>query len=221
MIAMSVSRLGVEREPPPVTLPALVLKMPPEDKRDIKLQAQRFVEMRMVKAGADAWAAIDKAESFSGWLAIGKALQVGRDHALRATQANAPMGRLYCKEFSKWIEAHGFSRMPKSTRSVAIELAEHSDAITKWRDKLPEQQKRRLIHPLSVTRRWKASLAHDNSKSPQDLKRNAAAAWRRFVSCVEALPADQAAPLWQTVHKKSSLYVINGPTCCGTFQMRF
>jgi hypothetical protein len=82
-------------------------------------------------------------------------------------------------------------------------LAEHSDAITKWRNRLPERQKRRLIHPLSVTRRWKASLAHDNSKSPQDLKRNAAAAWRRFVNCVEALPAEQAVPLWQMVQAQA------------------
>jgi hypothetical protein len=86
-------------------------------------------------------------------------------------------------------------------------LAEHSDAITKWRDKLPEQQKRRLIHPLSVTRRWKASLAHGNSKSPQDLKRNAAAAWRRFVSCCEALSPDQALPLWRAAQVQAAAHL--------------
>jgi len=48
-------------------------------------------------------------------------------------------------------------------------------------------------------RRWPAAAAHDNGKCPQDLKREAAAAWRRFVSCVRALPPDQAAPLWQAV----------------------
>ena len=31
----------------------------------------------------------------------------------------------------------------------------------------------------------------------KDFKRDALAAWRRFVSCVELLPPDQAAPLWQ------------------------
>jgi hypothetical protein len=36
-----------------------------------------------------------------------------------------------------------------------------------------------------------------NGKCPQDLKREAAAAWRRFVTCVSALPPDQAAPHWQ------------------------
>jgi len=40
---------------------------------------------------------------------------------------------------------------------------------------------------------------HDNGKCPQVLKREAAAAWRRFVSCVQALPPDQATLSWQAV----------------------
>ena len=39
----------------------------------------------------------------------------------------------------------------------AVELHEHAEAITSWRDGLPERQRRRLMHPLSVTRRWRAS----------------------------------------------------------------
>jgi hypothetical protein len=56
-----------------------------------------------------------------------------------------------------------------------------------------------VFHPLSNVRRWRASLNHGNGngKCPQDLKRDAMAAWRRFVSCVRSLPADQAAPLWE------------------------
>ena len=38
---------------------------------------------------------------------------------------------------------------------------------------------------------------HGNGRCPTDLKRDAVAAWRRFVSCVELLPPDQAQPLWQ------------------------
>jgi hypothetical protein len=87
--------------------------------------------------------------------------------------------------------------MPKSTRSVAIELHENAAAIEAWKATLPEKQRRRLIHPLSNVRRWRASLDHSNSRCPQDLRRDAMAAWRRFVSCVQALPADQVAPLWQ------------------------
>jgi hypothetical protein len=39
------------------------------------------------------------------------------------------------------------------------------------------------------------------------LKRDAMAAWRRFVARVEMLPADQAAALWQTVAAEASAHV--------------
>jgi hypothetical protein len=93
------------------------------------------------------------------------------------------------------MKANSFDRMPKSVRSVAIELHENAKAIETWRATLPERQRKRLVYRLSNVRRWRASLNHGNDKCPQDLKREAMAAWRRFVSCVRSLPADQAAPL--------------------------
>jgi hypothetical protein len=33
----------------------------------------------------------------------------------------------------------------------------------------------------------------------------AAAAWRRFVSCVEKLPLDQAAPLWRDAQAQAAV----------------
>ena len=38
----------------------------------------------------------------------------------------------------------------------------------------------------------RAATAHDNGKCPADLKRDAIAAWARFRSCLEALPASEA-----------------------------
>jgi hypothetical protein len=95
------------------------------------------------------------------------------------------------------MKRHGFDAMAKSVRSVAIELHENAKAIEAWRATLPERQRRRLIHPLSNVRRWRASLNHGNGKCPQDFKRDAVAAWRRFVCCVRSLPAEQAMPMWQ------------------------
>jgi len=62
----------------------------------------------------------------------------------------------------------------------------------------------RFLHPLSNVRRWRAATAHGNGKCPADLKRDAVAAWRRFVACVQALPADQAMPLWQIALAEAS-----------------
>jgi hypothetical protein len=66
---------------------------------------------------------------------------------------------------------HGFDKMAKSARSVAIELHENANAIEAWRETLPEKQRKRLVHPLSNVRRWRASLNHGHGKCPQDLKR--------------------------------------------------
>jgi hypothetical protein len=106
------------------------------------------------------------------------------------------------------VVEHHFEKMAAPTRSVCIELAENAEAITAWRDALSEKQRRRLRHPLSITRRWRAATApSDDRKSTNIPKQNngptvavtvsdAMAAWRRFCSCMQALPPDQAAPLW-------------------------
>jgi hypothetical protein len=102
------------------------------------------------------------------------------------------------------MKAQGFGEMLKSTRSVAIELHENATAIEEWRATLPERQRRRLVHPLSNVRRWRAATTH-NGKCPTDLKRDAVAAWRRFVCCMKSLPPDQAAPLWQAALAEGQL----------------
>ena len=188
----------VVRIAPVVTMPAI--NLPDLDDRAIEAETrQAQARVRVIRAGRDAWEAINKAQSFDGWKAIGAALAVGKAHALKVTGANAPWGRNYSREFSLWVRQHGFERMPAPTRSVAVELHENAEQITLWRDSLPERQRKRLVHPLSVTRRWKASTAHGNGGCPADLKRDAVAAWARFRSCLEAMPSDQARLLWQAV----------------------
>ena len=88
------------------------------------------------------------------------------------------------------VRQHGFDKMPAATRSVAVELHEHAEQITLWRDSLPAHHRKRLIHALSVTRRWRASTAHGNGRSLlPDLRRDAGP---RLVSApaVGALPPD-------------------------------
>jgi hypothetical protein len=191
---LSINPLGEIRERRPVTLPRLIFTA---GETDLKEAAQEILTARTIRRGRDAWETITRAESFQAWTDIGKALMVGRNVALGLTGANAPHGRRYSVAFSKWCRQHGFSGMQKGVRSVALELYANIDAITEWRATLPEQQRRRLIHPLSNVRRWRIAT-QANGKCPQDLKREAKAAWRRFVSCTGLLPPDQAAPLWQT-----------------------
>jgi hypothetical protein len=87
--------------------------------------------------------------------------------------------------------------MAKSVRSVAIELHEDAKAIEAWRATLPERQRRRLVHPLSNVRNWKGATEQYQAQRSRDLKWDAQYAWRRFCACLDALPAHEAAPLWQ------------------------
>jgi hypothetical protein len=208
------NRLGehllVDNRPPvPVTVPELAFlkKGPPvDDEPERRETAARFLEARTIRT-VECWQAIGRAESFEAWVKIGKALQIGRDYSLKTTGANRPEGRRYCAAFSLWVEAHGFSGMQKSLRSVCIDLAENSDAITAWRNGLPERQRRRLNSPLAVTRRWKAATGQSQALRSQDLRRDAKAAWVRFCACVKALPADEAQPLWRLIAAEATVHI--------------
>lgn len=184
------------RQVPPPTLPRLVFTAGQDDPKEA---AERIATTRVIRAGIDAWAAIGKAESFESWQRIGAALAIGKAHALKVTGANAAWGRNYSRAFSEWMKEHRFDRMPKSVRSVAIELHENATAIEAWRATLPERQRKRLVHPLSNVRRWRAATGQSHALRSQDIKRDAMAAWKRFTDLLRALPGNEAALLQQMV----------------------
>jgi hypothetical protein len=155
---------GEEIEHKPVTLPRVTCPQIDDDAERRELAAH-LAEQRIIRAGRDAWEQIAQAQSFTAWVSIGRALSVGKQHALHVTGANSARSRRYCLAFSKWMKAHGFSGMTKSVRSVAIELFENIAAIEAWRGTLRERQRRRLIHPLSNVRRWRASTQPDGKSS--------------------------------------------------------
>ena len=182
----------------PVSLPHLPL--PDISEIEAKETAARFAECRVIREGLDSWREIKSVGSFENWKKVGAALLIGKRRALFVTGANRAWGRNYSREFNQWIIEHSFDHMPAPTRSVAIELAENAQAITAWRNSLPEKQRRRLINPQSVVKRWRASQLQSDSCRPSDKpspdpQRDAMVAWHRFLACVEALPTDLAAPL--------------------------
>ena len=178
----------------PVTLPKLTFTAGEIDTSDA---AERIMEMRTIRAGRDAYEQISKSESFENWRAIGAALAIGKQHALRVTGANAAWGQNYSREFSRWMQEHHFGSMPKATRSWAILLAEHGTEIEKWRATLPERERRRLVNPQSVVRRWqRTQQTAEFHQSPLAI---AHSAWRRFVTSASSLSAEQATVLWDAI----------------------
>jgi hypothetical protein len=197
--------------PRPVTLPALDYLAKPQDDLDEiarKEIAAKLAEQRVVRLGQEALETVGRAASFDSWLRIGKALLVGKNIAAR--QAGNNWGQTYSKIFSAWIKAHHFDRIRAPTRSVAIELAEHGDQIIRWRDALPKHQRKRLVHPLSVTRRWRAAIGKYPALRSRDAKWEAQCAWRRFAACVQSLSPAEAAPLWQAAYEQAAAALVHG-----------
>jgi hypothetical protein len=187
---MTINGWGQEKRGPqgrdiaPITLPPLArLAQAQDDPDEIKRReiAVKLAEQRIVRQGQEALETVGRAASFSSWLCIGKALLVGKKIAAR--KAGNDWGQTYSKIFSAWIKAHHFDRIAAPTRSVAIELAENAEHIVAWRDALPAAQRRRLVHPLSVTRRWR-----QRERASADIARYL----RTFVSACRKIPPDEA-----------------------------
>ena len=196
---MALNSLGEETYARPVTLAPIKL-LPVDDVDERRELAQRFAQQRIIRAGRDAWEAINKAESFDGWKAIGAALAIGRDHALRSTGASAPTGRRYTWAFSAWCKRHGFGKMRPATRSWCLALYENLAAIMAWRDSLPTGRGRRPpLNPQSCVKGWQRSRANGNGHARQDWRKEAISAWQRFCFCVAALPAAEQAAMWHMV----------------------
>jgi hypothetical protein len=190
--------------PAPVTLPTVALA-DVDLEREAREAAQRIAERRVVAASTHG-GRLTKPKVLTAGKRSGPPWQSGNATRSRSHKQTRRGGEIISREFGTWMKRHGFDAMAKSVRSVAIELHENTKAIEAWRATLPDRQRRRLIHPLSNVRRWRASLNPGNGKCPTDLRRDAVAAWKRFVSCVEFLPPDRAAPLWQAAHTQAAAW---------------
>jgi hypothetical protein len=131
-------------------------------------------------------------------------LLIGRDYFLKATGANAPMGRRYSVAMSGWLQQHNFTGIEKSVRSAALDLVEHLAEVEAFRATLSEKRQRQLKHPLSNVAAWRKATTQAKST---DLHKAAVLAWHRFTALARALPATEARPLWQSVAAEAATHV--------------
>jgi len=176
------SRLSEEVESKPVTLPTYIVREP-----DVE---------RTIKDGAKAWAGIQKSESLDKWLAIGRALGIGRSYSLRVSGSNRPTGAQYTRCFSEWTKKNGFGSMPQGLRSCVIELAISYQPIVTWLNTLPKRKRQGLHDPRTIVHHWRAAT---KPRAKPDCVQRTETALRYFLSCMNKLTPDEAAPLWQTV----------------------
>jgi hypothetical protein len=203
---MALNLLGAEKKTSDRRQPSMpALSLPPDDDYEIEEAAARVAERRIIRNGQEAWHLTQKTASFENWRAIGQALTIGRNIAVRASGATT--GKHYAKAFYSWADRHGFDGMHKSDRWAAVDLTENIEAIETWRTTLSEKDRRRLAHPLSNLRAWRRETGQTKTRCANDALKAAEIAWHRFVACVEALPPDQAAPLWQAAQAQAAAFL--------------
>lgn len=106
-------------------------------------------ESEVVSQGRAAWARLRAQErlTWDDWIAVGKALLVGRAICMKAAQVNLPKGGRYNHIAARWLADNGLNDISAQERHRICRIIENLDEVTRWRDALPAAQRRRINHP--------------------------------------------------------------------------
>ena len=92
------------------------------------------------------------------WVAVGRALRIGRSHALYEAGTNKPEGKKYAASFARWLTEHKLDQIAdKATRCRLLELMDHIDQVEIWRKTLASNKRLSINHPITVWKHWQRS----------------------------------------------------------------
>jgi hypothetical protein len=79
----------------------------------------------------EAWTRLRNREraSWSDWLAVGRAIAIGRIEALRAAKTNKAVGSTYNKAMRSWLHENGLAGVTAQERHAVLNILEHLPAI--------------------------------------------------------------------------------------------
>jgi hypothetical protein len=126
--------------------------------------AQPFVKLDensqlVVDRGRQAWKSLKSDETWEKWVAIGRAIEIGRNETMRALHTNQPKGGQWGRVFGSWLSENGFDEIDKGVRSRLQNCLDHQTEIDTWRQNIGLAQRLQLNHPNAVWRRWQAAQA--------------------------------------------------------------
>jgi len=112
-----------------------------------------------VSDGVAAWSRLrERARaSWTDWVAVGRALIIGRTEALKIAETNSPVGSRYNAAMGAWLMANGLDGVNNQERYRALLILENLTAISAWRAGLDEVKRRRLNHPSAIWAHWRRS----------------------------------------------------------------
>jgi hypothetical protein len=108
--------------------------------------------------------------TWEDWLAIGVAIDIGRQHAMRVSGKNTPEGRGYNPAFNQWLKDGGFDRLDKGDRKRLMDCIDHHAEIEDWRRILTLSRRLRVNYPSVVWRRWRQSVQEPRPRQSKPVK---------------------------------------------------
>jgi hypothetical protein len=124
----------------------------------------------IVGLGVEAAKRLTAGHHYADWIAVGRAIAVGRTEAMREAHVNRPKGRGYVEALHRWLVRTGLLKVIGDTgaRSRLLDLIDHHDQVEAWRKTLPLNKQLELNHPNTVWRHWKkATVVRDPNKQPK------------------------------------------------------
>jgi len=117
-------------------------------------------DVDQIELGRQAWQRLQEHQrtAWADWRAVGEALKIGKDAALKAANAKSPHGRTYVRIFGAWLREHGLDEIRSAHRYRLLMCIENIAAIEAWRAGLPERQRDRYNHPDSIWFAWRRDL---------------------------------------------------------------
>jgi hypothetical protein len=113
---------------------------------------------RVCRQGTEAWRRLKREKSWSDWVQVGEALQVGREWAMNQAMTNQPEGKGYNMAFGEWLARYKLDDMDKGDRSRLFSVMDNLPMIEEWRRTLTLTERLKLNHPNAVLRKWQAAI---------------------------------------------------------------
>jgi hypothetical protein len=114
-----------------------------------------------IEAGAKAWARLSRSQrtSWADWIAVARALAIGKASAMKIAQTNRAVGTKYNRIMGQWLRERGFDGINNQERYRALLCLENLPAIEAWRSTLSDELRGRYNHPNCVWYKWHAMAA--------------------------------------------------------------